>query len=106
MFFVTTLYANANLTNKTKEFYTRYNAAELAVNEMENVLAQNYMNIAPRPERRVTKGSSTYYVYVEVEKYSDEYMEKQDLVKTVTVNVKYTLRNKEKTFEVKTLTTR
>lgn len=103
---MTTLYSNANLTNLASKYYTKYNAAEIAVTEMEDVLKNNYASIRSVPEHKKITQRGTYLVSVEVEKYSDEYMDRKDLIKTVTVNVKYTYQNKEEVYTISTLATK
>ena len=73
---------------------------------MEKVLANTYMNIKSKPEfKRITKRGN-YMVEIEVEKYSDEYFDKQDLIKIVTVNVEYKLKNSNQVYKLSTLATK
>lgn len=94
------------MSNLAKDYHARSYAAEIAVEQMEEVLANNYNNIKTIPQTKKVTDRGNYLVSVEVEKYNDEYMERKDIIKTVTVNVEYTFRNKKQVYTISTLATK
>ncbi len=78
----------------------------MAVTEMEEVLKEDYINIKSKPKYKKVTNRGSYYISVDVERYNEEYLERKDLIKTVTVNVEYTYRNSRQVYTVSTLATK
>ncbi len=106
LFFISTIYTERNLNSKYQELKLRTNASNIAVETMEDVLLNEYVDINPRTDKDVYRENIKYTVTVDVIKYSDENTDAKDLLKTVIVNVKYMNGKEPKNFEIQTLAAR
>ena len=100
--FSSAIVVTRNYNNKIKSLVVKNNATNIAVRNMELALATDYNVLNSKTLIEKIDGID-YTVSLNVKKYSDMDMTKEDLVKIITVTVKYSYDNKIDTYELKTL---
>ncbi|MCX8073985.1 MAG: prepilin peptidase [Clostridia bacterium] len=102
IFLASALITSRNYNNKMYDNLARTNATNIAVSNVETLLATKYDFVNSYTKSEYINGI-TYNVNVEVTKYSDEFPDKLDLIKVIEVKVTYLLKGINKEFAVKTL---
>lgn len=102
IFLASSYVTSRNYTNKVTDLIARNNAVDVAINSIEYALATNYDELSSST-KAVIVNNIEYSVDIGVFKYSDEFPDKDDVIKTIVVNVDYTTRGVTNNFKLTTL---
>lgn len=81
-------------------------AVYYAVNMLENIQKTSYDEVSNSMEETLAReyiGNENYTMELKVKKYNEDDSTKEDLIKIVTVTIKYKVANEDKVYTVKTL---
>lgn len=102
VFLVSSIISIRNYDSNMIATTAKSDAVNIAVKNMEIALATEYDELYSFSDTQELN-SIEYSVTINVIKYSDEFLDKEDLIKTVEVNVDYMLNGKNQNFKVSSL---